>query len=62
MILDHDPFLSCFKKEEDVLWTRPWIEMESNKIEIANFQITLLLILVFLKKEFSILERRITPP
>lgn len=39
-----------------------WIEMESNKIEIANFQITLLLILVFLKKEFSILERRITPP
>lgn len=50
MILDHDPSLSCFKKEEDVVWTR-WIEMESNKIEIANFAL-----------DSCLLEKRILDP
>lgn len=59
MILDHDSFLSCFKKE-DVLWTRWDLGSKWNRIKL-KLQ-TSLLILVFLKKEFSILERRITPP
>lgn len=59
MILDHDASLSCFKKE-DVLWTRWDLGSKWNRIK-SKLQ-TSLLILVFLKKEFSILERRITPP